>query len=400
VERAALARLLGASPNAQGGPAFEVEASDPAAFIDAFRSAVATGRNVFLINPSWKASERASLGHLLSSRDCTDLGWLMIPSGGSSGGIRFARHDGFTVAAAVRGFQAHFGMERVNAVSVLPLHHVSGFMAWMRCLISGGSFLPWSWKEAELGNFPDNPGGDSCISLVPTQLQRLMESQRAVEWLRGFKAVLLGGGAPWHSLLDKAASLSLPLAPGYGATETAAMAAAVRPGEFLAGRRGAGTALPHARIEVVDGLVRVSGSSVYRGYFPDRRTDRTWLTEDLGLIGPDGALEILGRRDDVIVTGGMKVSASEVEASLRASGEFDDVAVVGVADPEWGQSVVACHPAGTRMPSMERVRAALGNLAAFKHPKRFAAIEPWPRDARGKISRPLLERLASGLPPG
>jgi O-succinylbenzoic acid--CoA ligase len=142
-------------------------------------------------------------------------------------------------------------------------------------------------------------------------------------------------------------------------------------------------------------MVRVTSESVFRGYFPDASAGRTWETEDLGRLDPGGSLVILGRRDDVIVTGGKKVSASEVEAALRASGEFEDVVVVGVPDPQWGHCIVACHPGGGRVPSLERVRASLSPLAAYKHPKRFVPLSPWPRDSRGKVSRGALADLAA-----
>lgn len=119
------------------------------------------------------------------------------------------------------------------------------------------------------------------------------------------------------------------------------------------------------------------------------------MTGDLGVFGNDGSLAILGRGDDLIVTGGKKVSPLEVEIALRSSGEFEDVAVVGLVDLEWGHSVVACHPESPKAPDMERVRAALSGLASFKHPKRYVAVLPWPRNGQGKIDRPELARLAS-----
>jgi O-succinylbenzoic acid--CoA ligase len=155
--------------------------------------------------------------------------------------------------------------------------------------------------------------------------------------------------------------------------------------------------MPHARIDIADGgIVRIAGESVFRGYFPEMLAGRSWTTGDIGVFDPSGSLVILGRSDDVIITGGKKVSPAEVEAALRASGEFDDVAVIGLPDPEWGQVVVACHPAGPRAPDRERIEAALGDLAPFKRPKRYAGISPWPRNAQGKINRAELARLALG----
>jgi O-succinylbenzoic acid--CoA ligase len=396
MERRELAGRLGAHAACAGGNPRAIEEADPARFMASFAEGVWGGGNLFLSNPSWRSAERAELTRLLAPGGCGDRGWLMIPSGGAGGVLKFARHDGWTIAAAVDGFCRHFEMERVDSVCVLPLHHVSGFMAWMRSALTGGSFIPWAWKDIEAGRFPPDIPGGCCISLVPTQLQRLLASGGAVEWLRRFRIVFIGGGPVWEGLLEEAARQELPLSPSYGATETAAMVASLKPGQFLAGRRGCGAALPHARIEVADGgVLRVAGESVFRGYYPEMRNERSWTTGDIGAFDSNGSLRILGRSDDIIMTGGRKVSPAEVEAALRSSGEFDDVAVIGLPDPEWGQRVVACHPAGARAPRQDKLEAALSGLAPFKRPKKYAGISPWPRNAQGKIDRAELARLAS-----
>jgi O-succinylbenzoic acid--CoA ligase len=91
------------------------------------------------------------------------------------------------------------------------------------------------------------------------------------------------------------------------------------------------------------------------------------------------------------------VSPAEVESALRASGEFDDVAVVGIPDPEWGRLVVACHPPDARDHGPEKLAAALASLEPYKRPKRYVEISPWPRSAQGKINRRELEGLALAL---
>jgi O-succinylbenzoic acid--CoA ligase len=153
--------------------------------------------------------------------------------------------------------------------------------------------------------------------------------------------------------------------------------------------------MPHARIDLVGGVVRIAGESVFRGYFPGTREGDSWTTGDMGSFTPEGSLVILGRGDGVIVTGGKKVFPDEVEEALRSSGEFDDVAVIGVPDPEWGQAVVACHPSAAQPIGFERVKASLSRLASFKHPKQYVPISPWPRNAQGKIDRAELVRIAS-----
>src|SRR5581483_9544368 len=116
--------------------------------------------------------------------------------------------------------------------------------------------------------------------------------------------VFLGGGPAWPELCEEAARKRIPLSLSYGMTETAAMVAALPPNRFLAGDRSCGTALPHARIRLdADGLITVTGESIFRGYFPNWFDGRGVATEDLGAIDADGRLTVLGRRDAVIITG-------------------------------------------------------------------------------------------------
>jgi O-succinylbenzoic acid--CoA ligase len=362
------------------------------------------GGFVFLCDPKWGAAERAAVAALKKSEFRTpkseiQQGWLCVPTGGTSGGVRFARHDERTLTAAVRGFCAHFGIEQVNAVGVLPPHHVSGLMARVRCAATGGEHLAWDWKQLEAGQWPARRQGDWVLSLVPTQLQRLLVSPAAVEWLRGFRVIFVGGGPVWPELTEAAARAGLPVSLSYGMTETAAMVAALRPAEFLAGARSSGAPMPHARISLTaDGIVTIGGDSVFRGYFPEERVSREFETEDLGELDAQGHLHVLGRRDAVIISGGKKIQPAEVETALRASGEFADVAVVGVPDAEWGQAVVACYAASGHEPDSTVVASALENLAAFKRPKRYVAVAEWPRNAQGKLNRAAL--AAAVRPPG
>lgn len=421
MDRAGLARLLGGKSAAHGAPRIQVNESDPRKFMAAFARAVAGDAEVFLCNPDWGALEQRQLAELLQSKiekqrstikegglvapklQGNEGGWLMIPTGGTGGRIRFARHDAATIAAAVRGFTRHFELPQVNAVGVLPLYHVSGLMAWMRCVLTGGEYRPLDWKAVEGGALPVLPAKAEgwTISLVPTQLERLLRQESAVTWLQQFRIIFLGGAPAWPALLDRAAALRLPLSPGYGMTETAAMVAALRPEEFLAGVRSNGAPLPHARVVLdEEGSILLGGESVFRGYWPEWREAGDFATQDGGWLDERGHLHVTGRRDAVIITGGEKVNPAEVEAVLRGTGELADVVVLGVPDTEWGESVVAAYPAEPQ-PNLARVEAALARLLSpAKRPKRLVGLPSWPVNAQGKVNRAevarLLARRASG----
>lgn len=370
----------------------------------------------FLVDPGWGGRERAQWAALADRRaeEAVDgrpeLGWLCIPTGGSSGAMKLARHDERTIGAAVEGFREHFGVAQVNALGLLPAWHVSGLMAWARCAWTRGVYRTAEWKRVERGERPAAAGtggrGAEFVSLVPTQLARLLGEPEAEAWLRGFRAVLLGGGPAWPELLNSARAAGVPLAPSYGMTETAAMVAALRPEEFArttGADGGAGRAMPGARATVdATGRVVIESASLFRGYWPGRRGDGAWRTDDLGETTPEGFLRVVGRSDALIITGGEKVNPAEVEEALRALGCFADVAVVGAPHPEWGSEVVALYPSGgdgARVDAAEAARRLAAVLAPAKRPKRYLAVPAaeWPRDARGKIDRAALGRRAAQM---
>ena len=358
----------------------------------------------FLVDPNWGERERAQWAALAERRpESWDgvRGWLCIPTGGSSGAMKLARHDERTLGAAVAAFQGHFGVERVDAIGLLPAWHVSGLMGWARCVFTGGHHRSWSWKRVEHGERPEPlRSGREFLSLVPTQLARLLTDAAATAWLREFRAVLIGGGPAWPELRERARAERLPLAFSYGMTETAALVAAQRPAEFLAGDDSSGVPLPHARIETDgEGRVVIAAESLFHGYWPAWRDAGPWRTDDLGEIDCAGRLHVRGRADALIISGGEKVNPAEVEAALRAAGgaELADVAVVGAPHPEWGREVVALYRGPEELE--KRLRAGIEReLAPAKRPKRYVLVPAarWPRDTRGKLNRSALEKLAAG----
>ena len=403
MERTELSRLLGGTLALQSARRLVITEAEPRKFMAAFTQAVAGEAEVFLCDPKWGAVERSQVDSLLRSpvpaipAGMEGKGWLMIPTGGTSGHVRFARHDSVTLAAAVRGFTQHFEISQVNAVGVLPLHHVSGLLAWMRCALTGGTYRPLDWKTIEEGVLPALPikVHGWVISLVPTQLERLLRQEAAIEWLRKFRIIFLGGGPAWPELLDKVMALKLPLSVGYGMTESAAMLSGVKPADFLAGLRSCGTVMPHVAARVSDeGVISISGESLFRGYYPQWRPPGEFVTEDGGYRDRNGHLYITGRRDTVIISGGEKVDPAAVEAVLRGSGELPQVVVLGVPDAEWGQVVIATYPESPA-PKLKKVAEVMNRLLSpAKRPKLFVPLPRWPVNDQGKVNRAEVAHLA------
>ena len=403
------------------GPVVVAEAL-PAHFLAAALAAVARSLPVALARPHWSAAERTQAAEQLRpgrwfgpNAPWPDVypqihydpaawrGAILIPTGGSGGRVRWAIHDWGTLAAAARAFETFLGNGPFTHVSTLPPWHVSGLMPAVRALETGGQLWLEAWKSLESGAPPATDPKSAVISLVPTQLLRLLEQSAVVEWLRTTRAILLGGAVPPPGLLERARVLRLPVALAYGLTETAAVVAAQSPEDFLAGEPAAVTPLSHAHLWIADetgeprlpntpGRVWVEAESLLLGYYPMRRAPGPFATDDDGELDLQGRLRLLGRRDRLIVTGGEKVDPRLVEEALRATGLVEEVLVAGAPDAEWGQRVAAIYTGAPRSPA--ELRAAIeGHLPPSAIPKTWIHAARLPLDERGKIDRAALAAL-------
>jgi acyl-CoA synthetase (AMP-forming)/AMP-acid ligase II len=190
----------------------------------------------------------------------------------------------------------------------------------------------------------------------------------------------------------------------YGSTEAGGVAALEH--ADLARKPGScGLPAPMAEVKFDgNGELLVRGPLLFDGYFEDEQAtaevlaDGWYRTGDLAEADDEGYLTIVGRAGDVIRTGGEAVTPSEVEACLATHPAVDDVAIVGVPDPGWGEIVCAVVvPAGGETPTLEELRAhCAAQLASHKHPRRLALVDAIPRTVpTGQVQRRLLvERLS------
>lgn len=379
--------------------------SDPLHFLAGFVAACSVACRVFLCNPNWGDTEWQQVFQLAKPTviwgtvaadyvtDVADVAdrhstLIMIATGGTSGKIRFAMHTWETLSASVQGFRDYFDCDAVNSFCLLPLYHVSGLMQFMRSLLSGGKLILLPWKAVEAGQRPEAKG--FFLSLVPTQLQRLLPS---VAWLSQFRAILLGGAPAWDDLLKEARSLRLPLAPTYGMTETASQIATLQPIDFLNGQSGCGRVLPHAHIAILNHKISIQSKSLMLGYYPNFDQRSNYEPDDLGCIDEQGFLHIIGRESDKIITGGENVFPSEIESAIRSTGLLQDVAVLGIRDRIWGQAIVAVYVPQAKVSAHEVQQALDGKLSRYKYPKHWIVVKQLPRNAQGKVNQEQLQQV-------
>lgn len=214
----------------------------------------------------------------------------------------------------------------------LPPTHVAGVQVLYRSVVAGTE--PVTTSDVVTAG-KQLAGSRSYLSLVPTQLVRLLDVPAAVRALVAFDAVLIGGAAFDRALRSRAEAAGVRVVSTYGMSETCG--GCVYDGKPLAG----------VEIRIDDGHVLLRGPMLFDGYEgdPELTTETLrdgWLvTHDLGRIGVDGQLRITGRDDDMITTGGVKVPAPAVVARIREHPSVFTAEVLGVPDEQWGQRVVA-----------------------------------------------------------
>ena len=287
-------------------------------------------------------------------------------------------------------------------VLALPTHYIAGLNVLARSLaaetepvaVAAGHFTAGAFLDAvDRMSHPTR-----FTSLVPAQLTTLLDDPRASRALAGFAAVLVGGQASPRAVLDRAADAGIRVRRSYGSSETSG------------GCVYDGVPIGSATVKVVDGEVWLGGPSLAEGYlgdpeltaerFVDEGGVRWFRTADGGELatGPDGVhLTVTGRRDDVLISGGVKVALAAVERVLRELPGFGDAIVVAVPDERWGEvpvAVVAGH-AGDDAGAGAAVVAELGVAA---RPARVIRIDRLPLLPSGKVDRLAVRAAALSAP--
>jgi o-succinylbenzoate---CoA ligase len=305
-------------------------------------------------------------------------GAVVVRTSGSTGTPKNVALSSRALLASARATLRRLGGPG-SWVLALPAHYVAGLQVIVRSHLAERSAVVLG-EHADLASATARlPSGHRYLAAVPTQLYRWMSAPADVEALQAFDAVLVGGGAAEASLVDTARASGIDVVTTYGMSET------------CGGCVYDGLPLDGVSVRVgADGVIGLSGPVLFDGYVGDPElTARVlrdgWLvTPDLGRLRPDGSLEVLGRADDVVVSGGVNIALPVVERRIQAMAEVAQCAVVAAADPEWGHRVVAhVVPApGAVPPSLGAVR----DFVAVVHPRSWA-----PRELVVEDRLPLLE---------
>lgn len=323
---------------------------------------------------------------------------LVVPTSGSTGDPKGA----MLTAAALR-HSAAATHDRLGGpgqwVLALPVSSIAGLTVLVRSLQARtrpqvvdvyGGFSVDAFAAAT-----DRLAGGvrHYTALVPTQLRRLLDA--GVD-LSTYDGVLVGGAALSPDLRDRAIAVGAPVVATYGMSETCG--GCVYDGEPLDG------------VDVTigaDGRVSIGGPVIFAGYRlrPDLTdtalVDGRHVTQDLGRWSSDGRLEVLGRVDDVIVSGGVNVPAAMVERVLDGHPAVAVCAVLGRPDPEWGERVVAVvQPVDASVPpALDELRSfAAGRLEPAALPREIVVLGMLPVLASGKPDKAAVRTVLRDRP--
>jgi O-succinylbenzoic acid--CoA ligase len=339
---------------------------------------------------------------------------VVIGTSGSTGAPKGVELSASALLHSARASLARLGARPGERwLCCLPATYIAGLQVLVRSLVSGTDPVLADRADAETVA----SSGCAHVSLVPTQLQRLLADRHAdipinrdipkplnllgplgpldplgplnpLGPLAGFSSVLLGGAAAPAALLDAARAAGIPVVTTYGMTET------------CGGCVYDGIPLDGVRVKIDDGRIWIGGPVLFSGYRGESRYDGWFRTGDLGYLDASGRLTVRGRADDLINTGGYKVVPAEVAAALRDCPGVRDAVVLGQPDPEWGERVIAvvvpADPANP--PTLELLRLHVRErLPRYAAPSRVVVVDAVPLLPSGKhdiarLSREVLRR--------
>ncbi len=327
------------------------------------RIAAGGAKNISLNAPAVVLFTSASTG--AAKAVALSFGNLHANARGSNRNIRLRRGDRWQLA--------------------LPLYHVSGLGVLLRAWLAGAAVV--------IGPRDDALENATHISLVPTQLRRLLTQPRSAQQLRRMKAILLGGAAADARLIAKARAAGIRVLTTYGMTEMASQVCTLPPTAPSGKWFTSGRVLPQRELKLSSaGEILVRGPCRFLGYLVRGRLQRLppkrWFaTGDLGALDRAGYLTVLGRKDNLFISGGENIQPEEIEQALLALPGISAAVIVPRADAEFGARPVAFVGSARKIPA-EKLRASLQKkLPAYKVPVEFL---PWPKDVPAglKLSRP------------
>lgn len=324
---------------------------------------------------------------------------LIIATSGSTGVPKGAMLTGHNLAAAVRASRQRLPIDRGDVwLGCLPTYHIGGLSLIFRCIEAGAATRLHPHFDLEAVAADIEGGRATHVSLVPAMLAQLIDA--GCHPSARLRCALIGGAGLPAALAERAAAAGWPICPSYGMSEVGSQAATCvqienwRPGM-------AGEPMPGLEIGTSpSGRIRVRGAAVMAGYVNpalqpgDGLTGDGWFeTNDLGGLDSSGLLHVLGRADDLLISGGENIHPATVE---DIAGHCPGVSAIGITarpDPTWGDLLVAVV-VGT-VEEKDFFDWCRAHVPSHQRPRAMVKTDALPINKGGKLDRPALRTMAA-----
>lgn len=310
---------------------------------------------------------------------------LVIRTSGSSGRPKDVVLSHSAVIASATATHRRLGGPG-QWLMALPASGVAGLQVLVRSILAGEDPIDAGAHATMTDSIAAMTGARQYASLVPTQLHRIAAAGD-LSVIAGLDALLIGGAAISPTLLAQARAAGVNIVRTYGMSET------------CGGCVYDGVPLDGARVRIADDRhIHLAGPMLFEGYGDPAETAKVlrdgWFeTSDLGELDPDGSLRVLGRADDIVISGGVNVSLPAVTDALRGIVGVGDAHAIAVEDSEWGQRVVACLVGDMPLDVVRDAVEAAG-LPRTWAPRQVVVLDELPLLPGGKVDRLGLQRLA------
>lgn len=317
--------------------------------------------------------------------------WAVIFSSGTTGEPKAIAFTGAALKSAAESHQAHLNPAGIWLLNI-PLYHIGGLSIITRALFLHGSIAlstnkfdvgaTWNWLES---------GAVSGVSLVPTTLFRLLKVPGKRP--KNLRIALLGGAPANDDLLAEAAERGFPVFRTYGMTESCS--------QIATEKKPASGLIPLAGVNIriaPDKEIHVSASFLAAGTFVSGELKPLSMEKSLGFptgdLGEfDSTLKVLGRKKDMIISGGLNIFPQEIESLLELSDGLEDFAVCGISDREWGEIVCAAYVTNNPAKLDEWKNRLANKIEKRKMPKFWLQVPAIPRTETGKLKRLALREI-------
>lgn len=321
----------------------------------------------------------------------------IIFTSGSSGRPKpiMLSHKNFIKSAL--GTNEHYEINSTsNWAATLPFFHVGGLLIVFRTLLAGAKTT--ILDSSQIHNQIISRSDITHLSLVSTQLQRILERKEAIFSARKLKGIILGGAKTPIPILQRAIKQGINLSNSYGQTESCAQVLATPLTQDLNVLQSVGTPLPYRRVLIKEGRVVISGDTVAIGIHGERNFQSIIETTDLAHIDSNGNFSIDGRSDDIFISGGKNINPHEIDSALLNHGAINIAKTFKVNDDVYEKKACALIEVNSEQDSNELKIFLKNELPSYKVPKVFLQTYNCDYFKKGiKLNKKLIEEVGESL---